>query len=298
MWDSYKNRFESYLKLERSLSGNSVLAYLNDVQKLIDFLKTKSQEIYPNDITISLLKEFITWINDLGIHPRSQARLISSLKAFFKYLLFEESISENPAVHLESPKLGRHIPEILSVEEIDKLIDAIDVSVQNGHRNRAIIETLYSCGLRVSELIHLKLSQLFFDLGFIKILGKGNKERLVPIGGKAQKAINLYCKYDRKKLKIQKGHEDYVFLNRRGKQLTRVMIFTIIKELAQKINLQKNISPHTFRHSFASHLIDRGADLRAVQEMLGHSSIMTTEIYTHLDNNYLRSAILEFHPRS
>ena len=297
-WDSYIRGFISYLKLERSLSGNSIEAYRHDVELLAQFLDHKKYDLSPIQIELNHLKEFIHWINELGLNARSQARIISGLKAFYKYLLLENEIKNDPTMLLETPKLGRKLPDVLDIHDIDNLIAAIDLSTPEGERNKAILETLYSCGLRVSELVNLKISNLFLDIEFIKVTGKGNKERLVPIGSEAIKLINNYVLYVRSKLNIKPGNEDILFLNRRGAGLTRVMIFTIIKRLAKQINLKKKISPHTFRHSFATHLIDGGADLRAVQEMLGHESITTTEIYTHLDREYLRSAIIQFHPRS
>lgn len=288
--------FKSYLTIERSLSENSVDAYIRDVKKLSVFAKKKKKtEIQIDKIDLS---EFIATISKSGITARSQGRIISGIKTFFKYLIMEDYITIDPTELLESPKIGMKLPDILSVEEIDKLIAAIDLSKNQGERNRAILEILYSCGLRVSELITLKLSNISFSEGFIKVIGKGNKERFAPIGSTAFKYLNIYLNEVRNHQEIQKGHEDIVFLNRRGKQLTRVMIFTIIRQLADKISLKKKISPHTFRHSFATHLIQGGADLRAVQEMLGHESITTTEIYTHLDKEYLKEAIITFHPRA
>ncbi len=297
-WDDFINDFKSYLKLERSLSPNSVEAYIRDVEKLKDFIDIHQLNISPLQIKNEELKKFIEWIHQLGISARSQARLISGLKSFYKYLILEGKIQKDPTELLETPKLGRKLPDVLSIEEIDELIAAIDLSKPEGQRNKAIIETLYSCGLRVSELVNLKISDLYFNDKFIRVVGKGNKERLVPISNKAIQEIKLYTEHTRTHISIQKGFEDFLFLNRRGKLLTRVMIFTIIKDLVEKIGLKKSISPHTFRHSFASHLIDGGADLRAVQEMLGHESIITTEIYTHLDREYLRDAIIQFHPRA
>jgi len=297
-WESSIIQFRNYLKLERSLSDNSVIAYETDIRKFVTFLKIKKLDILPIHVTLQNLKDFLEWINEFGLNARSQARITSGLKAFFKYLILEDIIDSNPSSLLELPRLGRKLPEVLSIEEIDNIIAAIDLSKHEGQRNKAIIETLYSCGLRVSELINLKISNLYFDDGFIRVVGKGDKERLVPIGEKAKKEIRYYFQ-DRNLLSnIDKASENIVFLNRRGKKLTRVMIFTIIKRLAEKAEIKKNISPHTFRHSFATHLIDGGADLRAVQEMLGHESIITTEIYTHLDREYLRDAIIQFHPRA
>ncbi|NOQ28389.1 MAG: site-specific tyrosine recombinase XerD [Bacteroidales bacterium] len=297
-WEDSIIQFRNFLKLEKSLSKNSITAYETDIRKFVTFLKIKDLNISPINIKFQNLKDFIEWINELGLNASSQARIISGLKAFFKFLILEDKIETNPSSLLESPRIGRKLPEFLSIKEIDQIIAAIDLSQAEGQRNKAIIETLYSCGLRVSELINLKISNLYFNDGFIRVVGKGNKERLVPIGQKAIKEINFYFE-DRNLLSnIDKSSQNIVFLNRRGKQLSRVMIFTIVKNLAVKAEISKNISPHTFRHSFASHLIDGGADLRAVQEMLGHESIITTEIYTHLDREYLRDAIIQFHPRS
>jgi len=297
-WKTAIKEFKNYLKLERSLSGNSVMAYESDIQKFVNYLEIKKSSLLPIQAGINDFKDFIEWINSLGLSARSQARIISGLKAFYKFLLMEDLIDTDPTKLLESPKLGRKLPEVLSIEEIDAVISAIDLSLPEGQRNKAIIETLYSCGLRVTELINLRITNLFFDEGFIKVVGKGSKERLVPIGQKAIKEITLYFQDRNLMPNIDKTSENIIFLNRRGKQLTRVMIFTIIKTLAEKAQIKKNISPHTFRHSFATHLIDGGADLRAVQEMLGHESILTTEIYTHLDREYLRDAIIQFHPRA
>ncbi len=297
-WKSTIIQFRNYLKLERSLSDNSVMAYERDIRKLVTFLEIKKQNISPLHVSLQNLKDFLEWLNEFGLSARSQARITSGLKAFFKYLILEDIIDSDPSSLLELPKLGRKLPEVLSIEEIDKIIAAIDLSKPEGQRNKAIIETLYSCGLRVSELTNLKISNLYFDDGFIRVVGKGDKERLVPIGQKAIKEIRYYFQDRNLQSNIDKASENIVFLNRRGKQLTRVMIFTIIKGLAEKAEIKKNISPHTFRHSFATHLIDGGADLRAVQEMLGHESIITTEIYTHLDREYLRDAIIQFHPRA
>ncbi len=296
-WSIAQKEFREYLKLEKSLSENSVQAYERDVEHFVNFLSFNSLEINPEDVDLQLLEKFINWVNEIGIHPRSQARMISGIRAFYKFLILNEYLEIDPTTLLEMPRLGRKLPTILNVEEIDTLISAIDLSKTEGHRNKAIIETLYSCGLRVTELIELKISNLYFDEGFLKVIGKGDKERLVPIGRKAIKEIKYYFEKSRNHQKIQKGFENFVFLNRRGKKLTRVMIFTIIKGLAKTIGLKKNISPHTFRHSFATHLVEGGADLRAVQEMLGHESIITTEIYTHLDREYLKDTILRFHPR-
>jgi len=297
-WVESKKGYESFLRLEKSLSQNSISAYINDINKLISFLEDKFKELPPDKVKLQHLREFVEWMNQKGVSPRTQARTISGIKSFYKYLLMEGVIENDPTTLLESPKIGRKLPDILSDQEINDLINAIDLSKPEGQRNKAMIETLYSCGLRVSELVNLKLSNLHFDQEFIKIEGKGDKERLVPISKQAIEDINKYLIGYRKRLKVDKDSENILFLNRRGKQLSRVMIFTIIKNLAQKINLKKNISPHTFRHSFASQLIDGGADLRAVQEMLGHESILTTEIYTHLDKDYLKDTVNRHHPRS
>ena len=295
-WESSINAFKSYLKIERSLSDNSILAYIRDVKKFADYainLELSELKIERKDIS-----NFLVILKKSNISARSQARIISGIKAFYKYLILEDYIKYNPTDLVESPKIGFRLPDTLSLIEIDKLISAIDLSQQHGERNRSILETLYSCGLRVSELINLQLSNINFNENYIKITGKGNKQRLSPISGKALKYLSIYINEVRVHLDIKKGNSDFVFLNNRGAKLSRVMIFLIIKKLAEKIGLNKKISPHTFRHSFATHLIEGGADLRAVQEMLGHSSITTTEIYTHLDNDYLRSNIIQFHPRS
>ena len=294
----YIQGFKSFLALEKSLSGNSIEAYLHDVEKLVQFLEFKKYDFSPKDIELKHLQEFLKWINELGMSATSQARIISGIKGFYKYLLLENILNNDPTALLEAPRLGRKLPDTLSTDDINKIIDAIDLSLPEGQRNKAMLETIYSCGLRVSELVNLKISNLFFNDGFIKVIGKGDKERLVPIGTVAIKQINIYRDEIRCHLAIKKDQEDFLFLNRRGAKLSRVMVFTIIKQLAFKIGLKKHISPHTFRHSFATHLIEGGADLRAVQEMLGHESITTTEIYTHLDRDFLRQAIIQFHPRS
>ena len=295
-WKQSIKEFKSYLKIERSLSDNTIDSYLRDVQKLAKFSVDK--DLNELKITKSEVKEFIVSINKEGISARSQSRIISGIKAFYKYLILEDYLTVNPTELIESPRIGMKLPDTLSVIEIDSLISAIDLSHPQGERNRAILEVLYSCGLKVSELTNLKLSNIRFKEGYVKVVGKGNKERFAPIGGVAIKFLKIYLKEIRTHQDIKKGSEDIVFLNRRGNQLTRVMIFTIIKDLAIKIGMKKKISPHTFRHSFATHLIEGGADLRAIQEMLGHESITTTEIYTHLDREYLRDAILQFHPRA
>jgi len=286
------------LKIEKSLSANSVEAYLRDFDKLTQYLEVSSSSKKPTEIRLADLQRMILWISELGISARSQSRIISGIRNFFFYLLLEDEIKEDPSELLELPKIGKKLPEVLSIEEIDDLKNAIDMSKQEGHRNRAIIETLYSCGLRVSELVNLQITNIYFDEGFVRVIGKGNKERLVPISPSVEKEIKIYRDLVRVHQEIKDGHEDYLFLNRRGAQLTRVMIFTIIKNLAQEIGLKKNISPHTFRHSFATHLVEGGANLRAIQEMLGHESISTTEIYTHLSNDFLKDAIISFHPRN
>ena len=297
-WNSYIKGFKSYLELEKSLSHNSIEAYIHDITKLTQYIDFKKIDVSPDNIKLAELQDFIKWINEFGIEPTTQARIISGIKAFYKYLLLEDIIKSSPAELLEAPKTGRKLPDVLSVEDIDKIIASIDLSKPEGERNKTMLETLYSCGLRVSELVNLKISNIFFTEGFIKITGKGDKERLVPIGKVAMKLIKSYIHNVRNHIDIKKGNEDILFLNNRGSKLSRVMIFIIIKNLANKIGLKKKISPHTFRHSFATHLIERGADLRAVQEMLGHESITTTEIYTHLDREFLRSEIIQFHPRA
>ena len=297
-WKTEINDFKSYLRLEKSLSENSIEAYVHDIEKFVQFLNYFNYNISPVEVTFDHFKEFVNWVNELGMSPRSQARILSGIRAFYKYLLLDDIIDNDPVALIETPKIGKKLPVVLTVQEIDDLINAIDLSKETGQRNRAIIETLYSCGLRVSELVNLKISNLFFAESYIKITGKGNKERLVPISNRAVKEINLYINNYRNHLNIDKENNNIVFLNRRGKRLTREMIFIIIKNLAKRIQLKKKISPHTFRHSFATHLIEGGADLRAVQEMLGHESILTTEIYTHLDKEFLRETIIQFHPRA
>ena len=292
--EQYLQRFYQYIRIEKSLSPRTVEAYMRDIRKFDDFLGGRKEL---DQVELSDLQEFLTSLYDEKIQARSQARIISGIKAFYHFLVFENSIEEDPTELLDSPKIGRKLPSVLSIPEIESILDCIDLSKPEGHRNKAIIEVLYGCGLRVSELTELRLSWLHFTDGFVRIIGKGNKERLVPIGQTAQKAVMLYVEGEREKLKIKKGCEDIVFLNRRGSKLTRAMIFHIIKELAHKAGITKTISPHTFRHSFATHLIDGGADLRAVQEMLGHESIITTEIYTHLDRNYIKENIAKYHPR-
>jgi integrase/recombinase XerD len=296
-WSSFIKGYKAYLQLEKSLSVNSVDAYLHDVHKFAQYLDFANLNLSPEKIELHHFQDFLKWINSLGMTARTQARVISGIKGFYKYLLLENVTSIDPTEMLESPKIGRKLPNTLSVEEIDTLINSIDLSKPEGERNKAILETLYGCGLRVSELVNLRVSNLFFNDGFIRVTGKGDKERMVPLGSIAQKHIRIYMDTLRSHMEVRKGYEDILFLNRRGSRLTRVMIFTIIKKLAMKAGIKKTISPHTFRHSFATHLVEGGADLRAVQEMLGHESITTTEIYTHLDREYLRSTIIQYHPR-
>jgi integrase/recombinase XerD len=296
MWEPYKKGFKAYLQLERSLSANSVEAYLRDIEHLTSFLEQASILKNPGDISLKDLQQFIKWVAELGLSDTSQARMISGIKTFYKYCLLEDIAVKDPTALLEAPKLKRSLPDTLSFDEIETLINAIDLSKPEGGRNKAILETLYSCGLRVTEVVNLRISQLFLDVGFIRVIGKGDKERLVPIGSSAIKYINIYKNNIRVHIPPQKGNEDILFLNRRGGKLSRVMIFYIIKELAAKAGIKKTISPHTFRHSFATHLVEGGADLRAVQEMLGHASITTTEIYTHLDRAFLRKTLEQFHP--
>ena len=295
-WERYIKHFVSYLKIEKGLAENSILAYQRDVQKLMEFALEHQLEV--TQLEIGHLKNFLSELNQLGIGARSQARMISGIKQFFLFLLLEDVLKQDPSELLEMPQIGRKLPEVLDMEEIDQLIAAIDLSKNEGHRNRAMLETLYSCGLRVSELVNLKFSDLFFEEGFIRVIGKGNKERLVPVSPSVEHEIGIYQQHIRRHQHIQPGNENIVFLNRRGAKLTRVMVFTIIKNLAHEIGLQKVISPHTFRHSFATHLLEGGANLRAIQEMLGHESITTTEIYTHLDQRFMREAILSYHPRN
>lgn len=295
--NNYRKGFIAYLKLERSLSTNSVEAYVRDFDKLIQFLEIEGKDITPQQIEKQDLDRFMEYLFDLSIGARSQARILSGIKAFYNYLLLEDLVDNNPAQLIEGPKIGRKLPEVLSIEEIDTIIAAIDLSTKEGERNRAIIETLYSCGLRVSELINLQISNLLFEEGYIVVKGKGNKERIVPIGGQAKRFISYYFEHRRNHQLINSKAEDIVFLNNRGKGLSRVMIFTLIKRLVEATEIKKSVSPHTFRHSFATHLVDGGADLRAVQEMLGHESITTTEVYTHLDRRYLQDSIIQFHPR-
>ena len=295
-WNTALKDYQFYLKIEKGLAKNSIESYSRDVKKLIGYLELNEMPISPISIEKKEIQEFI-YTAAKSINPRSQSRLISGLRNFFDYLVFEDYRKNNPMQLIESPKTGRKLPDTLSLEDIDKIINEIDLSEPQGERNRTILETLYSCGLRVSELTELKISNLFFDEGFIQVIGKGNKQRFVPINTSTIKYIQIYLNEIRSHISIQKGFEDFVFLNRRGKNLTRVMIFTIIKNLAEKAGIHKNISPHTFRHSFATHLLERGADLRAIQQMLGHESITTTEIYMHLDKSFLKQVVNTFHPR-
>ncbi|MFN8309655.1 MAG: site-specific tyrosine recombinase XerD [Chitinophagales bacterium] len=297
MWDSFINGFKSYLQLEKSLSPHSVEAYVRDVQKLARFLEMEQQMLSVQEVKLGHLEKFVQWIAQMGMDAHSQARIIAGVRAFYRFLLLEEVVNENPTELLQAPKLARKLPDTLSVEEINTLISAIDVSTPDGMRNKVMLETLYSCGLRVSELVELRLSSMFLNEGFIRVIGKGNKERLIPIGSEAIRLIEMYRNEVRVHTAVKKGEEDILFLNKHGKRLSRVMVFYVIKKAAVLAGIKKVVSPHTFRHSFATHLIEGGADLRAVQEMLGHASITTTEIYTHLDRDFLRSTIMQFHPR-
>lgn len=296
MWEPYKKGYKAYLQLERSMSEHSVDAYLHDVEKLTQWIQLSKELKSPSDIDLKDLQTFVKWIGELGMTANSQARIISGIRSFYKYCLMEQICKQDPSTLLEAPKTKRKLPDTLSFEEIELVIGQVDQSSPEGARNKAILETMYSCGLRVTELINLKISCFYPDLGFVRVTGKGDKERLVPIGRDAIKYIKLYINHIRNNQPIQKGFEDIIFLNRRGKGLSRVMIFYIIKEMVYKAGIQKNVSPHTFRHSFATHLVEGGADLRAVQEMLGHESITTTEIYTHLDRDFLRDTLQRFHP--
>ena len=296
MWEVYKNGYRAWLQLEKSLSEHSVAAYLSDLDKLTQFLQEKEKSLAPSKVRLHHLQEFAAWINELGMTATSQARIISGLRSFFEYCITESLVETDPTHLLEAPKTRRKLPDTLSVSEIDSIIACIDLSTPEGTRNKAILETMYSCGLRVSELVNLKISQLYPELGFVKVTGKGDKERLIPIGATALKYIAVYRKTIRNQIEVKKGEDDILFLNRRGSRLSRVMIFLMLKDLVKKAGITKVISPHTLRHSFATHLIEGGADLRAVQEMLGHESITTTEIYTHLDRDYLRATLQQFHP--
>jgi integrase/recombinase XerD len=297
-WSSHIKGFKAYLKLERSLSGNSIEAYVRDIEKLTQFLDLKGLTSTPETLTLDTLREFLRWVTELGMMPTSQARIISGIKAFYKYLLMDDLIQHNPAELLEAPKTARKLPDTLNIDEIDKMLATIDRSKPEGMRNRAIIETMFSCGLRVTETVTLKLSDISYEEEYVKVVGKGNKERLVPIGSVALNAIKQYVDFVRVHIEVKTGNNDIVFLNGRGTKLSRVMIFYIIKKMASEAGIRKTISPHTLRHSFATALVEAGADLRAVQQMLGHESITTTEIYTHIDREYLRDVITQFHPRS
>lgn len=298
-WDTTIKGFKAYMILERSLSGNTIEAYIRDVGKLKQYFEITGNEINPGQVAGSDIEGFIFWLNDLGLGARSQARLLSALKTFYKYMLIEDMVQDDPTALLEGPRLSRNIPEVLSFEEMQSILEVIDLSHPQGTRNRAMLEVLYACGLRVSEMTDLRLSDYYPDVGFVKVIGKGNKERIIPIGEEAVKHIGLYIEGVRRRMRhIDKESNDIMFLNRRGRKLTRVMVFLIVKEMAEKAGIKKNVSPHTFRHSFATHLIEGGADLKAVQDMLGHESILTTEIYTHLDTDFLRETILSYHPRN
>lgn len=297
-WEEVITAYRQYLRLEKGLSVNSVMAYESDIRKLKQYIELTGQEVAPAAVDGFMLKNFIAWIHELGLNERTQSRLLSGLKSFYRFMLLEELVVKDPTLLLDSPKIGRKLPEVLSVGEIDLLLSHIDLSKPEGRRNKAMLEVLYSCGLRVSELISLRISDIYREEGFIRVIGKGDKERLVPVGQVALNEIAHYFPDRNSLLNIDRENADILFLNRRGKPLTRVMVFTIIRQLAEKANLKKRISPHTFRHSFATHLVNGGADLRAVQEMLGHESIVTTEIYTHLDRAYLRETIISHHPRS
>ncbi|HOA39110.1 MAG TPA: site-specific tyrosine recombinase XerD [Flavihumibacter sp.] len=296
MWPSYKKGYKAWLRLEKSLAEQSIEAYLHDIDKLTQYLEIQGRSVAPGDLRLDDLQAFIRWIAEMGMSQRSQARILSGVRSFYRYCVVEQIVQEDPSVLLEAPKLKRILPDTLSFEEIEKIIATVDRSKPEGERNKAILETMYSCGLRVSEVVGLQISNLYLESGFIRVLGKGSKERLVPIGEVAAKQIQLYVKTVRSKQPVKPGHEDIVFLNRRGAALTRVMIFLLIKEYCAAAGIQKTVSPHTFRHSFATHLVENGADLRAVQEMLGHESITTTEIYTHLDREFLRKTLHHFHP--
>jgi len=296
MWEPYKKGFKAYLQLEKSLADHSVEAYMHDIDKLTQYLQSVNEMKSPGDITLSDLQLFITWIGELGMTPSSQARIISGIRAFYKYCVMEQISSHDPGVLLETPRLKRALPDVLSYDEIELIINQVDLSSPEGERNRAILETMYSCGLRVTELVNLRISCYYPEVGFVRVIGKGDKERLVPVGGTAIKHINTYLEHFRRKMSPRPGQEDILFLNRRGSALSRVMIFLILKDLVAKAGIRKSVSPHTFRHSFATHLVEGGADLRAVQEMLGHESITTTEIYTHLDREYLRKTLEDYHP--
>src|SRR5690554_3033183 len=296
-WENQIKQFQYYLKIERSLSPNTLLAYVQDIEKLSHYLDRNFPGTSPVQVTLEHLRSFVHDLASIEISEYTQARIISGIKAFFRYLMYEDLIQEDPAYLLQAPKLGRKLPDTLNYQEITQLLESIELGSPEGHRNRAILEVLYSSGLRVSELTELKIGNIYSEIGFLRIIGKGNKERLVPIGKDALKYLGIYLNEVRNTQKTAKGHEEFVFLNRRGKKLSRVMVFLVIKKLVEEVGIKKKVSPHTFRHSFATHLVEGGADLRAVQEMLGHESITTTEIYTHLDRDYLRQVLVEFHPR-
>ncbi len=296
MWDSYKKGFKAWLQLEKSLSDNSTEAYLHDIDKLTEYLQLSKSSKKPSELRLKDLQQFIKWVAELGMTPSSQSRIISGIRSFYKYCALESISKTDPTTLLEAPKLKRALPDVLSFDEIEEIIAQIDLSKPEGGRNKAILELMYSCGLRVTEVVNLRISQLYFDAGFIRVLGKGDKERLVPVGKSAVKYVKIYLKNIRVHVPVKPGNKDIVFLNRRGTKLSRIMIFLIIKELTTKAGIKKTVSPHTFRHSFATHLVEGGADLRAVQEMLGHESITTTEIYTHLDRKFLRKTLENFHP--
>ncbi len=297
-WEKLIRQFANYLKLERSLSANTIQAYVRDVAKLKQFIDISNLDLSPTAVDTDTIRAFLQYISELGLSAYSQSRILSGLKSFYSFLEYEEIMTDNPAKLIDAPRLGRKLPDVLNVHEIEAIFEAIDHSTPEGTRNRAMLEVLYSSGLRVSELINLRLNNVYFDIGFLRVIGKGNKERLVPVGRPAIKYLKIYIDDVRCHIPIQPGYENYVFLNRRGKSLSRVMVFTIIRELVKKTGIKKKVSPHTFRHSFATHLVEGGADLRAVQEMLGHESITTTEIYTHLDREYLKQVVRDFHPRS
>jgi integrase/recombinase XerD len=296
MWESYKKGYKAWLQLEKSLSANSIEAYLRDIDKLTQYLQSTGDLKAPETVALKDLQSFLQWIATLGLNAASQARILSGIRSFYKYCFIEQIIRQDPTTLLESPKLKRALPDVLSYDEIEKIIHQIDLSKPEGHRNKAILETMYSCGLRVSEVVNLRISCLYLDVGYIRVIGKGDKERLVPIGRDAIREIGIYQQNIRTHIAIRPGHEDILFLNRRGSRLSRVMIFLLLKDLVKQAGISKNISPHTFRHSFATHLVEGGADLRAVQEMLGHESITTTEIYTHLDREFLRETLHRYHP--
>lgn len=298
-WKLALDGFRAYLMLERSLSANSLDAYIRDVAKLQQFLALKNLNYQPTEVPPKVISDLMTYLMDMGLEPSSQARALSGIKTFYKYLLLEDALDVAPTDLIEAPKLGRRIPDVLTIEEVERIFAAIDLSQPNGQRNRAIFEVLYACGLRVSELVNLKRSNLYFHEGYITVIGKGDKERVVPIGEDAMKHVQFYLDHERKQLKkILPGNDDFVFINLRGKPLSRIWIFLIIKDLCQLAGIEKNVSPHTFRHTFATHLIEGGADLKVVQDLMGHESITTTEVYTHLDTEYLRETIIMFHPRN